>query len=138
MKPLLSLGTFLLFTAWLVFAAPVHAQNPRGALRGTIEDSSGARITGAAISLSNAEKSLARAAQSDARGEFRLEDLLPGEYQMTASAGGFAVAQATVVVAVSSVREITITLRPKTVSKKFRPIRRRPGLRPWPRVEAPA
>src|SRR6266852_2138468 len=119
MKPSLSLGTLLLFTAWLVFAAPVHAQNPRGALRGTIEDSSGARITGAAISLSNAEKSLTRAAQSDARGEFRLEDLLPGEYQMTASAGGFAVAQATVVVAVSSVREITITLRPKTVNKKI-------------------
>jgi len=48
-----------------------------------------------------------------------MEDLLPGAYQMSASAGGFAAAQAKVVVAVSSVREITITLRPKAISEKI-------------------
>jgi hypothetical protein len=57
--------------------------------------------------------------QSDAQGDFRLEDLLPGAYQLTANAGGFAAARAKVVVAVSSIREITITLRPKSVNEKI-------------------
>src|SRR5258705_2860900 len=118
MKAVLSLSPFLLFALCAAFPAPLCAQNPRGGLRGTIEDSTGARIAGASISVSNAEKSLTRAAQSDAQGEFRVEDLLPGAYQLTASAGGFAAARAKVIVAVSSVREITITLRRKSVSEK--------------------
>ena len=115
---LLSLSPFLLFALCAAFPAPLFAQNPLGGLRGTIQDSTGARIAGASISVSNAEKSLTRAAQSDAQGEFRVEDLLPGAYQLTASVGGFAAARAKVIVAVSSVREITITLRPKSVSEK--------------------
>jgi hypothetical protein len=115
---LLSLSPFLLFALCAAFPAPLFAQNPLGGLRGTIQDSTGARIAGASISVSNAEKSLTRAAQSDAQGEFRMEDLLPGAYQLTASVGGFAAARAKVTVAVSSVREITITLRPKSVSER--------------------
>jgi len=118
MKAVLSLSPFLLFALCAAFPAPLFAQNPLGGLRGTIQDSTGARIAGASISVSNAEKSLTRAAQSDAQGEFRVEDLLPGAYQLTASVGGFAAARAKVIVAVSSVREITITLRPKSVSEK--------------------
>src|SRR6266403_4172800 len=118
MKAVLSLSPFLLLALCAAFPAPLFAQNPLGGLRGTIQDSTGARIAGASISVSNAEKSLTRAAQSDTQGEFRVEDLLPGAYQLTASAGGFAAARAKVIVAVSSVREITITLRPKSVSEK--------------------
>jgi len=113
MKAVLALSPFLLFALCAAFPAPLFAQNPLGGLRGTIQDSTGARIAGASISVSNAEKSLTRAAQSDAQGEFRVEDLLPGAYQLTASVGGFAAARAKVIVAVSSVREITITLRPE-------------------------
>jgi carboxypeptidase family protein len=119
MKPALSLSSLLLLAACAALAAPSRAQNPLGALRGAVQDSSGARIAGAVISVSNSEKSLTRAVRSDAQGEFRVEDLLPGAYHLTASAGGFAAARAKVVVAVSSVREITITLRPKPVSEKI-------------------
>jgi len=102
----------------LQWPAHASAQNLLGALRGTVQDSTGARIAGAVISVSNAEKSLTRTAQSDAQGEFRVEDLIPGAYQLTASAVGFDAARAKVSVAVSSVREITITLRPSSVSEK--------------------
>src|SRR5258708_4745118 len=118
MKAVLSFSPFLLFALCDAFPAPLFAQNPLGGVGGTIQDSTGARIAGASISVSNAEKSLTRDAQSDAQGEFRVEDLLPGAYQLTASVGGFAAARAKVIVAVSSVREITITLRPKSVSEK--------------------
>src|ERR1700675_1333941 len=119
MKPALSLSSLLLLAACAAFAAPLHAQFPLGALRGAVQDSSGARIAGAVISVSDSEKSLTRAVRSDGQGEFRVEDLFPGAYQLTASAGGFGAARTKVVVAVSSVREITITLRPKSVNEKI-------------------
>ena len=119
MKPVQSLVYLLSLAIYAIFVAPLSAQNSLGALRGTIQDSTGARIVGAAISVSNSEKSLARTVQSDAQGEFRVEDLFPGAYQLVASAGGFAATRAKVVVAVSSVREITITLRLNSVSEKI-------------------
>src|SRR3984957_15465927 len=118
MKSALSLSSLLL-VACAAFTLPVQAQFPLGALRGKVQDSSGARITGAGIAVSNSEKSLTRTVQSDAQGEFRVEDLPPGAYHLTASASGFAAARANVVVAVSSVRETTITLRPEPVSEKI-------------------
>jgi hypothetical protein len=54
---------------------------------------------------------LQREATSEDRGEFRLDDLLPGAYVVTVSASGFAPAEAQVSVAVSSVREVTVTLK---------------------------
>jgi len=62
--------------------------------------------------------SLTRQTQSDARGEFRLEELPPGEYRVTINARGFSEATSQVIVAVSSVREISVTLQPKGVVEK--------------------
>ncbi|HXC47579.1 MAG TPA: carboxypeptidase-like regulatory domain-containing protein [Candidatus Sulfotelmatobacter sp.] len=119
MKPVRFLGFLLLLATCATLPASLFAQNPLGTLRGTVQDSSGARIAGAGISASNSEKSLIRSVQSDARGEFQVEQIPPGSYLVTVSAGGFTAARAKVVVAVSSVREITITLRPKSVSEKI-------------------
>src|SRR5258708_23563929 len=90
MKAVLSLSPFLLFALCAAFPAPLFAQNPLGGLRGTIQDSTGARIAGASISVSNAEKSLARAAQSGAQREVPGEDLVAGAYQLAAIGGRFA------------------------------------------------
>ena len=79
----------LLFVAALF--APLCAQNPRGALRGVVQDASGARIAAAEIKIH--ESSLTRKTVTDNRGEFRLDDLLPGNYHLTVSAKGFAEAQ---------------------------------------------
>jgi hypothetical protein len=50
---------------------------------------------------------------ASAQGEFRIEGLLPGSYRVTASAKGFGEATADVDVAVSVVRDITVTLKPQ-------------------------
>jgi hypothetical protein len=55
-----------------------------------------------------------REATADERGEFRIEGLLPGSYRVTVTAKGFAQATADVDVAVSVVRDITVTLKPAT------------------------
>ncbi|HXH67159.1 MAG TPA: carboxypeptidase regulatory-like domain-containing protein [Candidatus Limnocylindrales bacterium] len=119
MKPVRFITSLLRLAVCAVFVLPLCAQNPLGSVRGTVQDSTGARIPRATVSLSNAEKSLIRNVQSDAQGEFRAEDLPPGSYQLTANAVGFAAAQAEVFVAVSSSRQITITLRPSSVSQKI-------------------
>jgi hypothetical protein len=97
-------------------ATVLQAQNPRGSLRGTVQDASGARVTSAKIVVQSVDSSLQRQAGSEDRGEFRLDDLLPGTYHMTVSAPGFGPAQADVPVVVSSVREVTVTLKPAAAS----------------------
>ena len=101
-----------------MFLAQGVAQNPRGTLWGTVEDSSGARVAAAIITLTNPEFSVARQTQSDNRGEFRIEELPPGEYRVTVRAPEFSEATSKVVVAVSSVLEISVTLQLKNVAEK--------------------
>ena len=103
--------SILVSLALAVLATALHAQNPRGSVRGTVQDATGARIPGAQIVVQSAGSSLRREAVSEDRGEFRLDDLLPGAYHITASAAGFAPANADVSIAVSSVREVTVTLK---------------------------
>jgi hypothetical protein len=99
-------------TAFLVsISLAVQAQNPRGSLRGTVQDATGARIPSARILVRSLDSAVEREATSEDRGEFRLDDLLAGAYHVTVNAAGFAEAQAEVSIVVSSVREVTVTLK---------------------------
>jgi carboxypeptidase family protein len=99
-------------SAFLVFFAfAVQAQNPRGSLRGTVQDATGARIPSAKIVVRSLDSTIERQATSEDRGEFRVDDLNPGSYHVAVNATGFAEAQAEVSVEVSSVREVTVTLK---------------------------
>jgi hypothetical protein len=109
--------SLLVAVSLTVLAAALQAQNPRGSLRGTVQDATGARIPSAKIVVRSVDSSLQREAASEDRGEFRLDDLLPGIYHMTVSAAGFATAKSNVSVAVSSVREVTVTLKPEAASQ---------------------
>jgi Carboxypeptidase regulatory-like domain/TonB dependent receptor len=101
-----------------LLAVESSAQNSRGTLRGTVEDSSGGRIASAKIVVQAAESSFLREAQSDDRGEFRIDDLVPGTYRVVATARGFAEASSDVRVIISSVQEINVTLRPQAVEQR--------------------
>jgi opacity protein-like surface antigen len=96
----------LILTGW------VAAQNSRGSLRGAVQDTTGARIPGARIIVQAEDSSMRRETESEDRGEFRLDDLPPGFYRVEVNASGFAEAHSTVSIAVSSVREVTVTLKP--------------------------
>jgi len=103
----------LVFIACLHVAVSLSAQNPNGALRGEVEDTSGARIAGAHIAAQSFGSSLTRQVDADERGEFRLEGLLPGRYHVVVRAKGFADAASDVEIAVSLVRDIAVTLKPQ-------------------------
>jgi hypothetical protein len=102
----------VLVLAFVSLAATVFAQNPNGALRGEVQDSSGARVAAARITVRASGSSIVRDGIADARGEFRIEGLIPGTYHMIVGAKGFAEAAADVNVEVSVVRDVTITLKP--------------------------
>jgi hypothetical protein len=103
--------TVFVFACLFALLTAVCAQNPRGSLRGTVQDATGARIASAKIEVQLAGSSVRREVHSEDRGEFRLDDLLPGSYRVTVSAKGFGLATADVAVAVSVVRDITVTLK---------------------------
>jgi hypothetical protein len=103
-----------LLVTLLFVASNLPAQNPNGALRGEVQDPSEARVLGARVTVQSEGSSIIRVVVADNRGEFRIEGLLPGRYHMVASARGFSQADADVEVAVSLVRDVSITLRPES------------------------
>jgi hypothetical protein len=75
----------------LLVAHAVGAQTTAsGSLRGTATDQQGAVLPGVSISVSSATVPGVRTATTDERGEFRVVDLPPGEYTLTAELDGFA------------------------------------------------
>lgn len=101
----------------LLLSLNALAQNPRGALRGIVQDISGARIGSARISIQATGASLQREVNANAQGEFRVDDLLPGNYRVMVKAQGFADATSEVKIAVSSVSEITVNMTAATVQQ---------------------
>src|SRR6266849_1999607 len=113
------LPVFLLMFALMFVSAPalMRAQNPNGALRGEVQDASAARVPHAQVVAQSNTSSMTRQATADDRGEFRIDGLLPGSYRVTVTAKGFDQAAANVDVAVSLVRDITVTLKPESGSE---------------------
>ncbi len=102
----------------IVPLTPALAQNSHGSLAGTVRDSSGAVVPSARISVRNPGLSSASNGQSDAQGEFRIVDLAPGTYEVSVAATGFADANSEITIAISSVRQISVTLQPNRVAEK--------------------
>src|SRR5271170_4424551 len=100
--------------------AVVQGQNSSGSIRGVVLDSTKARIAGAAIEITRPGSSQTRRMTADAQGEFRIEDLTPGEWHVSVDAHGFASAAADISVAVSTVRDIVVTLQPSQVSQSVK------------------
>jgi len=96
--------------AMALLSLAAQAQDPRGTIVGVVQESTGGRVPGAAIVVQAAGSSLERQANTGQFGDFRLDGLPPGNYQVIVNAPGFAEARAGVAVAVSSVQVITVTL----------------------------
>jgi len=94
-----------------------QAQQFRGSLAGRIVDVVGGRVPGAKIGVRAVGVSAERETTSDSHGEFRLEDLVPGRYQVVVTAAGFAEAISDVDVNVATSRDITVTMKPRGVQQ---------------------
>ncbi len=106
-----------LVLALLLVPSISGAQDFRGTLVGSVEDSSGARIASAKIVVQAIGSPDQRQATSGADGAFRIDDLLPATYHVIVNAQGFAEARADIDVVVSSTRDISVTLRPASLQQ---------------------
>ena len=66
------------------------AQSNRGSLAGTIKDVSGAVLPGVTVEASGP---MVASAVTDTRGAFRINNLIPGDYTVTATLPGFVVSR---------------------------------------------
>jgi len=107
-------------SAILCLPVEVIAQNATGSLEGEVQDATHARIPAASVTIRSVGTSLEREVITDSRGDFRLDGLMPGRYQLLVNATGFAKARSEVMVPVSSVRDVLVTLRPSQVQQSVR------------------
>ncbi len=106
-------ATALLCCIFLTLGA--LAQNPRGALQGSVQDVAGARVRSAKVEVQAVESALRRETVTNAQGTFRIEDLLPGAYDVTVTASGFAEARSQVRITVTSALDVKVVLKPASV-----------------------
>ncbi|MBI1357453.1 MAG: hypothetical protein GC160_24190 [Acidobacteria bacterium] len=87
------LGSPLLFFSWaalLAATAPaLRAQVDTGVILGDVTDTSGARIPGAEITITNLETNGVYMTESDATGHYRSRPLQVGQYSVSAEVTGF-------------------------------------------------
>ncbi len=106
-----------IFVAVLVFHCLVSAQSPEGTVNGTVSDSSGARIAGASVTASARKFSFKRTTKTNTVGEFTLESLPPGSYDLKVEAPGFAPQTGSLVIGVSAAPSISVRLQPAPVQQ---------------------
>ena len=71
-------------------SAPAQVTNATGTIQGTITDTSGAIVPGAKITLTQPSTGSSKVLTATGSGYYSAGSLLPGEYTVTAEAGGFA------------------------------------------------
>src|SRR2546423_289404 len=74
----------------ICFSAPANAQMAGGNLSGTISDPSGRLVPQALVAIQNVETGITTTVTTNSDGYYSAANLLPGEYQVTVSAKGFA------------------------------------------------
>jgi hypothetical protein len=98
---------------------PVYGQVAGATLSGTVRDQSGLVIPRADISISNVATGVARALTTDSAGFYSAPNLLPGTYEITASAPGFTTeVQTGITLTVGAQQVLNLTLRVGRTTEK--------------------
>src|SRR3984893_18636004 len=117
-------ATIFVVLTWLgcsfFFLTPrIYAQVSGGTLSGTITDQSGAAVAGARLSIRNTATGVSTDVTTNASGFYSAPNLLPGTYEVTATAAGFATeVNAGVVLTVGAQQVLNIPLRVGQVTEK--------------------
>ena len=79
----------LFLTVWIVLAAAALARAQEASVIGTVTDETKAVLPGATVTATNLETGAQSSAVTDERGQYRLQQLLPGRYKLQADLQGF-------------------------------------------------
>jgi len=92
----------------LLLSVPLEAQV--GAVSGTVTDPSGKGVPNATVSVKNVATGQVTGAQTDPAGLYEVLHLVPGDYEVSASAEGFATNGARATVSADARRTVNLTL----------------------------
>src|SRR5207245_3908721 len=99
-------------------AATLAAQTFRGAIVGTVTDSTGAAVAGAQVTVPSPETRLTRSVQTNTAGNYTFTELPLGTYNVTAGKSGFRTQTAKgVSVVISMTQRADIQLTPGEVTQ---------------------
>ncbi len=90
-RPALALAVLILLAAWTPSAA--HAQVLKGQILGTVTDTSGAVVPGAAVTLTETTQNVPRSGETNESGLYVFPNLDPGIYSVSAKLEGFNIAE---------------------------------------------
>jgi outer membrane receptor protein involved in Fe transport len=114
-----SIGLSIAFVALtlLLNATGLKAQTFRGSIAGTVNDTTGAAVSNATVTIHNVATGIDRITQTNADGSYLVPELQVGTYNVTVELNGFQKAVTTgVVVDVASEKRIDAVLKPGSVS----------------------
>lgn len=101
-------------------ARPLCAQVAGATLSGVITDDSLTPLPNAKVSIKNVVTGVVRTSKTDKDGQYSAPNLLPGTYEITASAQGYATSeQRDVTLAVGATQSVNLTLKRGEVSEKI-------------------
>jgi len=107
-----------IFLFVLVTAGTALAQSDRGAIAGTILDSSGAVVQGAIVTATGANTGAIYKTTTTDTGVYRISDMQVGVYNLTITAAGFKTSeQKGLVVQINTTSSLDITLQPGAVTE---------------------
>ena len=109
--------TFALLSLLSLLTAAAFGQAISGNVVGNVLDSSGAVVANADVEAVNVGTGATAVSKTGSAGEYRFENLLGGEYRITAKATGFRTVSQPVTVLLNQTRTVNITLAPGSASE---------------------
>lgn len=102
------------FLILLLFSYVSQAQTIRGSLSGTVTDSSGKALSGVKVSLKNASTGDVSEVETDPSGHYSIENLTPGEFEVSATVDGIGVATEKITIENGAAKILSLALKPAT------------------------
>ena len=106
-----ALRTISLLAILLLCSGLAFAQKENGTVTGTIQDASGAVVSGAKVSIKGLNTGLVREGASNSSGIFTLASVPPGPYEVVIEVPGFQKVTRQVTVTVGAVTDVSTTLK---------------------------
>ena len=101
----------------ILACALAFGQNSNGKISGTVKDSDGAIVSGAAVSLLTTNQAVLRATVTDAQGRFTLDNIAPGDYQLNVEHNGFIRNRSAVHVTQSDTHDVNVVLEVNPIAE---------------------